>query len=126
MKRIVVFLLFFTSCSRKPELPVMNTVPEFQLIERSSREVKSQELAGKVWIADFVFTSCGGFCPAMTEKMRMVQDLLPSEVQLVSFSVDPEKDTPEVLAAYANKYGADPNRWWFLTGNKDALYKLSK
>jgi len=126
MKRAILFLLFLTGCARKTELPVMNTVPDFTFIERSSREVKSQELAGKVWVADFVFTNCGGFCPLMTEKMRKVQDLLPAQVQLVSFSVDPDRDTPEVLAAYAKKYGADPNRWLFLTGNKDALYKLSK
>ncbi len=126
MKRAILLVVLFTSCVRKTELPVMNNVPEFTFIERSSREVKSQELAGKVWIADFVFTSCGGFCPLMTEKMRKLQDMLPTQIHLVSFSVDPQRDTPDVLAAYAKKYGADPNRWWFLTGNKEALYRLSK
>jgi ABC-2 type transport system permease protein len=126
MKRAILLMLLFTSCVRKSELPVMNTVPEFTFIERSSREVKSQELAGKVWVADFVFTRCGGFCPLMTEKMRKLQDMLPAQIQLVSFSVDPQHDTPEALAAYAKKYGADPNRWWFLTGNKEGLYRLSK
>ena len=58
----------------------------------------------------------------MTEKMRKLQDMLPAEIRLVSFSVDPERDTPEVLAAYAKKYGADPNRWLFLTGNREALF----
>jgi protein SCO1 len=104
----------------------MNTVPEFTLTERSSREVKNQELAGKIWIADFVYTSCGGICPIMSEKMRKLQDRLPPEIQLVSFSVDPETDTPAVLTEYAKRYGADPNRWLFLTGNKESLYKLSK
>jgi len=125
MKRIIIVLLLLTACTHN-DLPVMSTLPEFSFTERSSREVKSQELAGKVWVADFVFTSCGGFCPLMTEKMRKLQDMLPPQVQLVSFSVDPERDTPQVLAEYAKRYGADPNRWWFLTGNKDSLYKLSK
>lgn len=104
----------------------MNMAPEFTLIERSSREVKNQELAGKIWIADFVYTSCGGMCPIMTEKMRKLQDKLPAEIKLVSFSVDPDVDTPAVLTEYARKFGADPNRWLFLTGSKESLFKLSK
>jgi len=104
----------------------MNKVPDFTLTERSAREVKNQELAGQVWIADFVYTSCGGMCPIMSEKMRKLQDTLPPEVRLVSFSVDPDVDTPAVLTEYARKFGADPNRWLFLTGNRESLFKLSK
>ncbi len=126
MKRALLCLLLFTACSRKVDLPVMNTVPAFTFIERSSREVKNQELAGKIWIADFVYTSCGGICPIMTQKMRKLQDTLPAEIQLVSFSVDPDVDTPAVLTEYAKKFGADPNRWLFLTGNKESLFTLSK
>jgi protein SCO1 len=126
MKRTILFLVLLTACSRKVDLPIMNTVPEFTLTERSSREVKNQELAGKIWIADFVYTSCGGICPIMSEKMRKLQDRLPAEIQLVSFSVDPDTDTPAVLTEYAKRYGADPNRWLFLTGNKESLYRLSK
>jgi protein SCO1/2 len=130
MKRFVCCLIlslsFVASCASKQDLPVMNSAPEFKLIERSTREVKSQELAGQVWIADFVFTSCGGMCPIMTSKMRTLQDKLPSEVRLVSFSVDPENDTPEALTAYAKRYNADPNRWLFLTGKKAELFKLTK
>jgi protein SCO1/2 len=119
-------LLTIAACSRPAELPVMNTVPEFSLIERSARTVSSQELAGKIWVADFVYTSCGGICPVMSEKMRRLQDKLPAEIRLVSFSVDPETDTPDVLSTYARRYGADPERWLFLTGDKAALFKLSK
>jgi len=104
----------------------MNTVPEFTLTERSTREVKNQELAGQIWIADFVYTSCGGICPIMTGKMRKLQDMLPAEIRLVSFSVDPDVDTPAVLSEYANKFGADGKRWLFLTGNRESLYTLSK
>jgi len=126
MKRTILCLLLITGCSRKVELPVMNTVPEFSLIESSTREMRNQDLAGKVWIADFIYTSCGGFCPLMTAKMRKLQDTLPKDIRLVSFSVDPENDSPHVLAAYAHEYGADPERWFFLTGDKHELYTLSK
>jgi protein SCO1/2 len=126
MKRAIFGLLLIAACARKADLPVMNTVPAFTFIERSSREVKSQELEGKIWIADFVYTSCGGFCPIMTEKMKKLQDMLPADIRLVSFSVDPDTDTPAVLAEYAKHYGADPERWLFLTGNRDSLYRLSK
>ena len=118
-------LLLLVACSKQAELPVFNTVPDFTLIERSLREVSRQDLAGEVWIADFIFTHCAGTCPLMTAKMRKLQDTLPAEIQLVSFSVDPVQDTPEVLKEYAQRYGADPKRWLFLTGNKDAIYKLS-
>jgi cytochrome oxidase Cu insertion factor (SCO1/SenC/PrrC family) len=126
MKRTILCLLLLTSCSRKPDLPVMNTVPQFTLIERSSREVKNQELAGQIWIADFIYTTCGGICPIMTGKMKKLQEKLPKEIRLVSFSVDPEVDTPAVLSEYANKFGADPQRWLFLTGNRESLFTLSK
>ena len=126
MKFAIVAMVLIAACSKKADLPVMNTVPEFTFIERSSREVKNQELAGQIWVADFVYTSCGGFCPRMTEKMRKLQDLLPKDIRLVSFSVDPDTDTPAVLSEYAKRYGADPDRWLFLTGNKDSLFKLSK
>src|ERR1044072_982404 len=101
MKRLVLCLLLASACARRVELPVMDNAPDFALIERSSKEVHARDLAGKVWIADFVYTSCGGFCPAMTEKMRKLQDKLPAEIHLVSFSVDPVNDTPAVLAEYA-------------------------
>jgi len=126
MKRAILCLLFLTACSRKPDLPVMFTVPEFTLVERSSREVNNQELAGQIWIADFIFTNCGGICPIMTGKMKQLQEKLPAEIRLVSFSVDPDVDTPAVLSEYAKKFGADPNRWLFLTGNRESLFTLSK
>lgn len=126
MKQVFLCLLLVTGCSRKVDLPVMSNVPDFTLIERSTREVKNRDLSGKIWIADFVYTSCGGLCPIMTEKMRKLQDSLPAEIRLVSFSVDPDVDTPAVLTEYAKKYGADPNRWLFLTGSKEALFTLSK
>jgi len=106
-------------------MPTYFAVPDFSLTERSGKTITLRDLAGKVWVADFIFTNCGGTCPVMTEKMRTLQDVLPSGITLVSFTVDPSRDTVEILSGYARKYGADENRWLFLTGNKQALYDLS-
>jgi cytochrome oxidase Cu insertion factor (SCO1/SenC/PrrC family) len=125
MKRTFIILLLVLAGCAKKDLPVMSNVPDFKLTERSAREVRRDELAGKVWVADFIFTQCAGTCPLMTANMKKLQDALPAEIQFVSFSVDPAHDTPEVLKAYADSNGADPKRWLFLTGDKDTMYKIS-
>ncbi len=114
--------------SQCDDLPVLSTVPEFALTERSGRTVNSSELAGRVWVANFVFTDCAGPCPLLSQRMSRLQDALGEQpdVQLVSFSVDPETDTPDVLSGYAKRWGADPERWLFLTGDKTDLYHLIK
>src|SRR5689334_16521384 len=105
--------------------PEYGQVPAFNLTESSGRTVGQQELSGKVWVADFIFTSCAGSCPVMTAQMRKLQDLLPHDIGLVSFSVDPKRDTPEVLARYAQQFHADPQRWLFLTGDRQTLYNIT-
>lgn len=127
MKRLclAVLLLAGAGCSAKPELPKIAAVPDFRLTERSHRIVDRQQLAGSVWIADFIFTQCAGICPTMTARMRQLQDILPRDIRLVSFSVDPANDTPEALRAYADKFGADSERWMFLTGDSEAMHDLS-
>lgn len=109
-------------------LPVLFSLPEFSLIERSGENVTLATLADKVWIADFVFTTCLGPCPVMTKKMAGLQARLAGEpdVRLVTITVDPNRDTPEVLTEYANRFGADPKRWLFLTGDREAIFRLSK
>ncbi len=119
-------LILFAGCAKEPELSKYGQSPQFSLTERSSRTVESKELQGNIWVADFIFTRCGGTCPLMTAQMRKLQDQLPTEIRLVSFSVDPTYDTPPVLSEYANQHGADPNRWWFLTGQRDEMYRISK
>ena len=101
-------------------LPVYARVPEFKLTERSGRQVRLRDLKGVPWIADFVFTRCAGICPMMTSKMSALAREMP-EARLVSFSVDPEYDSPEVLAGYAKNYDADSDRWFFLTGPRETL-----
>lgn len=109
------------------ELPVLSTLPDFSLTSDKGTEVTKATLAGKVWIADFFFTSCSGPCPVMTRSMAEVAkklELYP-EVEFVSFSVDPETDTPEVLARYGEKFGANPARWHFLTGTVEAIQQIA-
>ena len=102
------------------------TVPSFQLINQNGQSFGSAQLSGKIWIADFVYTTCPGPCPMISSRMSELQKPLEkTDVHLVSFSVDPEKDTPQVLRGYADKLQADPKRWDFLTGTKSAIYKLS-
>ena len=102
------------------------TVPSFQLVNQNGQPFGSPQLTGKIWIADFIYTTCPGPCPMISSRMSELQKPLEkTDVHLVSFSVDPEKDTPQVLRGYADKLQADPARWDFLTGPKSAIYKLS-
>jgi protein SCO1/2/putative membrane protein len=101
------------------------TLGPLELRERSGRTVTSVDLGDRVAIASFIFTSCPLSCPRITSIMQGLQGRLSAtDVLLVSFSVDPERDTPEVLSKYAQRYGASPDRWWFLTGPKSAIYDL--
>ena len=108
------------------QLPVIRAVPEFSLTDQNGQTVTSADLRGKIWIADFIFTRCAGPCPLMTARMLEMQKALVKtpEVKLVSVTVDPEYDTPEVLKAYAEANFADPVRWKFLTGDKVVIEKL--
>ena len=111
---------------RTETLSEFGTVPDFTLVERNGRTVVRSDFDGKVWIADFIFTNCGGACPLMTEQMSKLQYVLPEDVLLVSFTVDPTRDTPMVLASYADRHEADPDRWYFLTGTREELYTLAR
>src|SRR5438477_8601231 len=102
------------------------TVPEFLLVNQDGQNFGSAQLRGKIWIADFVYTTCPGPCPMISSRMSELQKPLEkTDVHLVSFSVDPEKDTPAVLRSYAERLQAEPGRWDCLTGPKSAIYKLS-
>jgi protein SCO1/2 len=107
---------------------VLGAVPAFSLIGSDAAPVSSADLRGHMWVADFIFTQCPSLCPTLSAQMAKLQQALPSDagdaLRLVSFSVDPHNDTPEVLRAYAQRFHADPRRWIFLTGTRDALYGL--
>ena len=112
--------------SRRP-IAHYGTVPGFQLTNQHNQPYGSDQLRGKIWIVDFIFSTCPGPCPMMSSRMSELQKPLEkTDVHLVSVTVDPEKDTPEVLRGYAEKLGAQPGRWDFLTGPKLAIYDLSR
>ncbi|GAC1603904.1 MAG: hypothetical protein NVS4B10_16640 [Myxococcales bacterium] len=109
------------SRATQPRLPELAVLPDFSLIDQAGNAFGRKELLGRVWIADFVFTSCADACPRLTQKLRSVQDQLTPQEQargigLLSLSVDPERDTPEKLAGYARSFGARDSVWHFLTG----------
>jgi len=114
------------SALRQRTVSSYGTVPAFQLTNQSGQPFGSGQLAGKIWIADFIYTTCPGPCPMISGRMSELQKPLEkSDVHLVSFSVDPKRDTPAVLSDYAQKLQAEPGRWDFLTGPTSAIYKLS-
>ena len=120
------FALHTQSAGEEP-LPVIATVPDFSLTEASGRPVSRQDLAGRPWVADLVYTHCAGICPLMSAAMsRLVTSSsdLP-QVRFVSISVDSENDTPDALTAYAERFKADRSRWLFLTGEHDAIRRLA-
>ncbi len=110
-----------------PAPDIRIALPDFSFTERSGQELSRKDLLGRVWIADFIFTSCAGPCPLMSRHMQRLQTDLADlkSLRLVSFSVDPERDTPEVLRMYGERYDADPQRWLFLTGPMDRIYDLA-
>ena len=103
-------------------------VPDFSLIDQSRQNRTLADLKGKVWVADFIYTSCPDTCLLQTAQMTKLQKDLSEEkdVRFVSITVDPERDTPEVLAEYAKRYGADTEKWFFLTGEKESIYRLAE
>ena len=108
-------------------LPVYGSVPAFSLTDQHGATVTLVSVRGAPWIADFIFTRCGGQCPMMTARMRAIQQRLPagSRLRLISISVDPQYDTPEVLHRYAKDAGAS-DRWLFLTGPQEQIFRLSR
>lgn len=109
-------------------LPVLGQVPDFTLAGIDGKPVRRSDLAGRVWVADFIFTRCAGPCPAMSTRMSQLTGQFKADrnIQMVTFTVDPDRDTPAALAEYAGLMKADTTRWWFLTGSKEAMWALSR
>ena len=126
---VVVVGVFAAVVMRAPHgnaLPDLGQLPDFALVGADGGSFGNHDLRGRVWIANFIFTSCPSFCPRLTQQMARVQQRLgaESDIVLVSISVDPRTDTPDVLRAYADRYGADRDRWQFLTGSRADVYEL--
>jgi len=108
-------------------LPVYGQVADFALTNQNSRAVTLAELRGHVWVADIIFTRCPGPCLKMTRQMKELQQALSAgnPAKLVTLTTDPDFDTPSVLKEYAERFGADPRRWLFLTGTKKQIAALA-
>jgi len=113
--------------AHRRHLPVLGQVGDFNLTNQLGAAVSMRDLAGSVWVADIIFTSCPGPCSRMSRQMKEVEAGLPpkSQARLVSLTTNPDFDTPAILSKYASDYSADTNRWMFLTGTKQELSKLA-
>ena len=127
--------------NKKAQEPVVNvivdtgtlreyaTVPEFELTDRDGSRVTDKDLKGKVWLANFIYTTCPDTCPKLSRRMANLQQKIletgKDRVRIVSFSVDPDHDTPEILAGYAKALGAS-GQWHFLTGPGDQLHRVAR
>ena len=121
-------LFRFAGQQSAPGLEPLGTLPAFDLIERRQVPLRLDDLRGKVWVADFMYTSCVEVCPLQSAEMARLQAAFAAhpDLRLVSISVDPERDTPAVLSAYAEQFQADPERWLFATGEPDAVARLAQ
>ena len=123
---VITYIIKFTG-DQEP-LPVIGSIPEFEFIDSDGESVSLNTLKGKVWVADFIFTTCTMACPMMTGNMNIIHKKykINDELRLVSISVYPEYDTPEVLKKYAAQYEANTERWHFLTGKEAVVKKVIK
>lgn len=106
--------------------PILGQAPDFELVNRDGTTIAKRDLEGSVWVADFIFTRCGLSCPRMTEIMARLDaaPYLEFDFFRVSFSVDPEYDTPEVLQRYADRWQIRDDRWLFVTGTRDEMLRI--
>jgi len=110
------------------QLPKLGSIPSFEFTDSNGNLISKKELTGKVWVADFIFTTCTMACPVMTGNMNLIHKAFKNndKVRIVSISVYPEYDTPEILKEYASRYNANTNRWHFLTGPEENVKLVIK
>lgn len=109
---------------KKSSLPVYGPAPDFKLTDQSGKALTNDDLKGRPWLAGFIFTRCQGQCPIISQQMTQIAQEF-KKLRLVSFSVDPDFDSPEVLSKYAERFDADPAQWSFVTGSRDALNRVT-
>ncbi|MBD8068065.1 SCO family protein [Bacillus sp. PS06] len=113
---LILCIVLLTACNQENKM-------NFTFTDQDGNAFGTEQLDGKVWVANFIFTNCETVCPPMTAHMAKLQQMLADEgieAEIVSFSVDPEEDSPEVLKEFANKFDADFSNWHFLTGYSQA------
>ena len=126
-----VFLLityFLKESNSSNNLPISGTVPDFEFTDSNGQIITREDMKGKVWVADFIFTTCTMACPIMTGNMNIIHKTFRdnNNVRIISISVYPEYDTPAILKEYASRYNANTDRWHFLTGTEEAVKKIIK
>lgn len=124
---LLISLLQINRSRHLLQLPVLGPVADFTLTNQDGQLATLADFTNQVWVADIVFTRCAGPCPRMTGQMRSLQNLLPEEsrAKLVTLTTDPEFDSPAALKKYGERFGADSNRWTFLTGTKGEIAGLA-
>lgn len=117
---------FLRDSTAKP-IPVLGQVSSFSLYDAQGSPFGLKDLRGKIWIANFFFTTCLDICPVMSARMASLNRSfqLEKNIHLVSFTVNPEQDSPQVLSEYAKKFNADTKKWHFLTGSREALTQIA-
>ena len=115
------------SNTRHRPLPVIGHVAGFTLTNQDGQVTTLADLTNRVWVADIIFTRCAGPCPIMTAQMKSLQDALPpaSRAKLVTLTTDPDYDSPPVMKKYGERFGANFNRWKFLTGTRAEIAGLA-
>ena len=140
-KKAIVYLMFFavlfavfygvlmyTTDFAKVKLPVLNTVQPFSFLKQDSSMVSQQETQGRVYVAEYFFTSCKGICPKMNKNMKAIYEKFKTDSNflVISHTVNPEVDSLPVMRHYADSMRANSKNWWFVTGSKEALYKAAR
>ncbi len=131
---VLLFAGFYFAMTRlvpgfgEPVLPVLSAVPSFSFDNQEGRPITDKDLQGKVYVAEYFFTTCKGICPKMNMNMKKLSGDYANEpgFRILSYTVDPATDSVGRMKRYADSLGADPQRWWFLTGRKDSLYHLAR
>ncbi len=125
---IVAAFVIKSAKSSRADLPVITSVPEFTLTERSGQEITRSDMLGTLWVVDFIFTNCPSACPIMSREMAELYEVYShsSNIRFLSISVDPERDTLETLRDYAKSLGVTDNRWLFARGPIEKVIQISE
>ena len=125
---ILLVTFLFKESSTLDDLPISGSVPDFKFTDSNGETITREDMEGKVWVADFIFTTCTMACPIMTGNMNIIHKSFKDDnnVRIISISVYPEYDTPEVLKEYASRYNANTDRWHFLTGPEESVKNIIK
>ena len=125
---LILVTFLFKESSILDDLPISGSVPDFEFTDSNGETITRKDMDGKVWVADFIFTTCTMACPIMTGNMNIIHKSFKDDnnVRIISISVYPEYDTPEVLKEYASRYDANTDRWHFLTGPEESVKNIIK